>query len=62
MFKNLTPQEAGRLDSVLHSAIIKSDIAGNPACGDDALDSLLDLRDQHDQVDPTTLAFRLKDA
>jgi hypothetical protein len=61
MFKNLTPQEAGRLDSVLHNAITASDVAGNPACGDDALDALLDLRDQHDQVDPTTLGFRLKD-
>jgi hypothetical protein len=62
MFKNLTPTEAGRLDSVLHNAIIEADLVGNAMCGDDALDLLLELRDQHRQVDPETLGFRLTDA
>jgi hypothetical protein len=62
MFKNLTPAEAGRLDSVLFNAIAASDAAGNANCADDALDALTDLRDQVGQVDPATLGFRVKDA
>jgi hypothetical protein len=61
MFKNLTPAEAGRLDSVLFDAIMVSDGAGKHKCADDALDALIDLRTQHGQVDPTTLGFRLED-
>lgn len=62
MFKKLTPTEAGRLDSVLYSALAKSDAAGNNQVGDDVLDVLTDLRGQHGKYDPDTVDFRLKDA
>jgi hypothetical protein len=61
MFKKLTKAEAGRLDSVLFNAVKASNEADNVECSRDALDVLLDLRDQQPQADPTTRGFRTRD-
>jgi hypothetical protein len=61
MFSNLTPDEAGRLDSVMFGALTEmpDHYGAEDSPAEDALGVLDDLRTQHAWMPPDTASFRL---
>ena len=61
MFSDLTPDEAGRLDSVMFGALTEmpDSYGAEDSPAEDALGALDDLRTQHIYMPPETADFRL---
>jgi hypothetical protein len=64
MFKELTPHEAGRLESALCNALMDADEVGqfDEPLWDETADVICDLRAQHEYMPPETNGFRLDQA